>query len=151
MSGGKERVVLYPRLLGGLVLFAQLPQMVVLLLHEVGVLFFLCLVEPVDDGVFPLGHQYLLDLLVVLEADLTRGHAAILLEVGPGGVDDGDVVLLVAWASQRAMEEVLRSLGHLPTLDGVGLGQLGQVGQQLFGDVVPCLALAQAQVNMRAG
>jgi hypothetical protein len=35
------------------------------------------------------------DLLVVLEADLAGRHAAVLLKVGPGGVDDGDVVLLV--------------------------------------------------------
>lgn len=35
------------------------------------------------------------DLLVVLEAYLAHGHAAVLLEVGPWGVDDGDVVLLV--------------------------------------------------------
>jgi hypothetical protein len=85
---------------------------VVLLLLQVGVLFDLGLVESVDDGVFALGDEYLLDLrgvsgwstvggmdtdlLVVLEADLAGGHAAVLLEVGPGGVDDGDVVLLVA-------------------------------------------------------
>jgi hypothetical protein len=124
--------------------------MVLLLLPEVRVLFDLCLVEAVDDGVFPLGDEYPLDLgksasrvwrdeagraadlLVVLEADLPHGHAAILLEVGPGGVDDGDAVLLVA-------------------LDGVGLGQLGQVGQQVLRDVLPCLALAQAQVNVCAG
>ena len=48
--------LIYPRLLCGLVLFPQLPQVVVLLLHEVGVLFFLCLVESVDNGVFSLGH-----------------------------------------------------------------------------------------------
>jgi hypothetical protein len=35
------------------------------------------------------------DLLVVLEADLAGRHAAVLLKVGPGSVDDGDVVLLV--------------------------------------------------------
>jgi hypothetical protein len=43
------------------------------------------------------------DLLVVLEADLTGGHAAVLLKVGPRGVDDGDVILLVAWAGQPKM------------------------------------------------
>ncbi len=52
----------YPRQLVGLVLLAQLPQVVVLLLLQVGVLFDLGLVETVDDGVFPLGDHYPLDL-----------------------------------------------------------------------------------------
>jgi hypothetical protein len=39
---------------------------------------------------------------------------------------------------------------YQPTLDRVGLGQLGQVGQQVLGDVVPGLALAQAQVDVSA-
>jgi len=52
----------YPCQLVGLVLLAQLPQVVVLLLLQVGVLFDLGLVEAVDDGVFPLGDQYPLDL-----------------------------------------------------------------------------------------
>ena len=85
--------------------------MVVLLLLQVRVLFDLGLVEAVDDGVFPLGNEHFLDLgksasgvlevkrmsdlLVVLEADLAGRHAAVLLKVGPGGVDYGDVVLLV--------------------------------------------------------
>jgi hypothetical protein len=69
---------------------------VVLLLLQVGVRFDLGLIEAVDDGVLALGDEYPLDLLVVLEAHLANRHAAILLKVGPGGVDDGDVVLLVA-------------------------------------------------------
>lgn len=35
-------------------------------------------------------------LALVLEADLTGFHAAVLFEVRPWCVDDGDVVLLVA-------------------------------------------------------
>ena len=37
------------------------------------------------------------------------------------------------------------------TLDRVGLGQLAEVGEELFGDVVPCLALTQAEVDVGAG
>lgn len=70
--------------------------MVVLLLPQVWVLFNLGLVETVDDGVFPLWDEYPLHLLVILEAHLADGHAAVLFEIGPRGVDDGDVVLLVA-------------------------------------------------------
>lgn len=33
---------------------------------------------------------------LILEADLADSHAAVLFEVGPGRVDDGDVVLLVS-------------------------------------------------------
>lgn len=73
------------------------------------------LVESVDDGIFPLSHKDPLDLvkkseneiprclgggetaylLVVVEGDLTDCHAAILLEVRPWCVNDGDVILLV--------------------------------------------------------
>ena len=103
--------------------------MVVLLLLQIRMLLDLGLVEPVDDGVLALGHKYTLDLLVVMKADLTSSHAAVLLEIGPWRVDDGDVVLLVA-------------------LDGVGLGQLGQVGQEDLRDIVPSVALIQPQVDM---
>jgi hypothetical protein len=57
-----EKVKTYPRLQGGLVPLAQLPQVVILLLLQVGVLLNLGLVEPVDDGVFSLGDKYFLDL-----------------------------------------------------------------------------------------
>ena len=90
------------------------------------------LVKPIDDRVFALGHEYPLDLLVVMKADLTGGHTAVLLQVGPRRVDDGDIVLLVA-------------------LDRVGLGQLGEVLEQVLGDVVPCVALPQSEVDMCAG
>jgi hypothetical protein len=52
----------HPRQQCGLVLLAQLPQVVVFLLLQVGVVFNLGLVEPVDDGVLPLWDEYLLDL-----------------------------------------------------------------------------------------
>jgi hypothetical protein len=51
-----------PGQLGGLVPLAQLPLPVVLLLLQVGVLFNLGLVEPVDNGIFALGYEYPLDL-----------------------------------------------------------------------------------------
>lgn len=90
----------------GLVPLPQLPSVVLALLLQVGLLLDLGLVEAVDDDVLAGGDEDLLDLALVLEADLAHGHAAVLLKVGPRRVDDGDVVLLVA-------------------LDRVGLGQLG--------------------------
>ena len=56
------RRVAYPRLLGRLVLLAQLLEPVLLFLAQVGVLLLLGLVEAVDDGVFPLGDDETLDL-----------------------------------------------------------------------------------------
>lgn len=82
--------------MGGLVTLPQLAKTVLPLLPEVGVLLDLGLVEAVDDGVLALRDEDALDLALVLEADLAGGHAAILLQVGPGRVDDGDVVFLVA-------------------------------------------------------
>ncbi len=67
-----------------------------------------------------------------MEANLPSSHAAVLLEVGPWGVDDGDVVLLVA-------------------LDRVGLGQLGEILQEVFRDVVPCVSFIQSEVDMCTG
>ena len=37
------------------------------------------------------------------------------------------------------------------TLDRVGLGQLAEVGQELFGNVVPSVAITQTEVDMGAG
>jgi len=37
------------------------------------------------------------------------------------------------------------------TLDRVGLGQLAEVGQELLGNVVPRLAITQAEVDVSAG
>lgn len=36
---------------------------------------------------------------LVMEADLADVHATILFEIGPGRVDDGDVVFFVSWAT----------------------------------------------------
>lgn len=108
----------YPRQLRGLVLLPNLPEVIVLLLLQVGLPLDLCLVEPVDDGVLALGDEDAADAAGVLEADLADLHGAVLAEVGPGGVDDGDVVLLVA-------------------LDGVGLGELGEVGEEGLGEGFP--------------
>ena len=87
------------------------------------------LVQAVHNRILARAHVDPLDLLVVLEAHLTRRHGAILLQVRPGRVDDGDVVLLVA-------------------LDRVGLGQLRAVREQLLGDGVPGLAVAHTQVDV---
>lgn len=102
-------------MLCGLLPLAQLALAVVLLLLEVGVLLHLGLVEPVDYGVFALHHVDFFDLgassgaalrgtsrrrgahqPVVLEADLAVGHTAVLFQVRPRRVYDGDVVLLVS-------------------------------------------------------
>lgn len=128
---GNLEVSTHPLLLRGLVPFPQLSAAVLSFLLQVGLLLDLGLVEPVDDGVLALGHEDLLDLAMVLEADLPDGHAAVLLEVGPRRVDDGDVVLLVA-------------------LDRVRLGQLGQVCHQVLWYVVPGVALIEPQVDVRA-
>jgi hypothetical protein len=50
--------------------------MVVLLLLQVGVFFDLGLIEPVDDGVFPLGNQDLLDLRPFNEVILVRARVS---------------------------------------------------------------------------
>lgn len=39
---------------------------------------------------------------------------------------------------------------RLRTLDGVGLGELGEVVEERLGDAVPFLAFTQAEVNMGA-
>lgn len=49
-------------------------------------------------------------LFVVLEAHLAHSHAAVLFEVGPWRVDDGDVVLFVAWWAHELMFSRLVSL-----------------------------------------
>ncbi len=66
------------------------------------------LVEPIHDLVLPLLHFGLENELLVVKSNLSRRskwnrrtahltdvHASGLLEVGPRGVDDGDVVHLV--------------------------------------------------------
>lgn len=52
-------------------------------------------------------HSVKTHLLLVLKADLTHGHAAVLLQVRPWCVDDRNVVLFVTWgalAEQTAHE-----------------------------------------------
>jgi hypothetical protein len=128
---GDAGFLLLPGLLLGESFPPQLLETVLLLLAEVGVLLDFGLVEAVDDGVLALGDEDASDLLLILEADLADGHAAVLAEVGPGGVDDGDVVLLVP-------------------LDRVGLCELAEVREEVLRDGVPCFALAEAEVDVRA-
>lgn len=79
--------------------------MVFSFLLKIGLFLHLGLVEPVDDDVLALDNENLFNLARILEAHLTGGHAAVLLQIGPGCIDNGDIILLVA-------------------LDGVGLGKL---------------------------
>lgn len=123
---------LAPLELSILVFLAKLLETILLFLLQVGLLLHLCLVEAVDDGVLALRNEDPLDLAVILETNLANLHAAILLQVRPGGVDDGDVVLLVA-------------------LYGVGLGQLRQVHDQGLGQRVPFLACTHSEVDVRTG
>lgn len=112
------RLLLLPDKTRRLVALPQLLQPILALLLQIRLLLDLGLVEAVDDGVLALRDEDALHLPRVLEGDLPDGHGAVLLEVGPRRVDDGDVVLLVA-------------------LDGVGLGQLREVGEEGLGDGVP--------------
>lgn len=80
---------------GGMLLLAAGLQNLFSLHGEVWEFLNLGLVEAVDDGVHAGLDEDFLDFLLVFETDLAGGHAAILLEVGPWGVDDGDVVSLV--------------------------------------------------------
>jgi hypothetical protein len=80
-----------------LVAASQLLETVIALLLQVGLLLHLCLVETVDNGILALRYEYALNFAGILEADLANFHAAVLLEVGPWGVDDCDVVFLVSW------------------------------------------------------
>lgn len=86
----------YPDQLRGLIPLPQLLEAVLPLLLQVGLPLDLCLIEAVDDGVLALDDVHALHLAGILEGDLADLHAAVLLEVGPGRVDDGDVVLLIA-------------------------------------------------------
>lgn len=63
------------------ILLSQLLGSVFLFLSEVWELLNLGLVQTVDDGVLSLCDIDALDLLLVLEADLTGGHATVLLQV----------------------------------------------------------------------
>jgi hypothetical protein len=91
----------YPDQLGCLIPSPKLLQAVILLLLEVGLLLYFGLVETVDDAVLALRDEDALDFAGIFEADLADFHGAIFFEVGPGGVDDGDVVFFVTWARAR--------------------------------------------------
>jgi len=67
----------HPRLLGRLVLLAQLLEPVLLFLSQIGVLLLFGLVEAVDDGVFPLGDYKSLDLCYVSRFVMLWGRASI--------------------------------------------------------------------------
>lgn len=41
--------------------------------------------------------------------------------------------------------------GRKGTLDRIGLGQLGEVHDEIFREGVPCLAFLHAEVDMRTG
>lgn len=103
----------YLLLRSSLILLSNLSVVVVLFLLQVWLALYLGLVEAVDNGVFTLRHMDALHELLVLKADLADVHGAVLFQVRPWRVDDGDVVLLVAFYR-------------------VGLGQLRKVHQQLL-------------------
>lgn len=63
------------------ILLSQFFGSVFLLLSEIWELLNLGFVQTVDDGVLSLCDIDALDLLLVLEADLTGGHAAVLFQV----------------------------------------------------------------------
>lgn len=141
----------YPCLEDSLVALSQLLEAVVSLLLKVWFLLYLCLVEAVDDGVLALGHEDALDLAGVFEADLADFHAAILLQVGPWGIDDCNIVLLVAFGRVLKGAQPGKRSEEVNTFNGVGLCQLSKVHDQLFGKSVPCLTFLHAKVDMCAG
>lgn len=110
----------------------QLLQHLVPLVLQIRLPLHLCLVEPVDDGVLARGDKHAPHLAGVLEAHLADVHGAVLFEVRPGGVYHGHVVLFIA-------------------LDGIRLGQLRQVREEMVGEGVPRLAVVHAEVDVRAG
>lgn len=82
---------------------------------------------------------------MVLECDLAHVHGPILFEVGPGSVDDGDVVLFVAWGFLHKRGLHSEHLGgDKLTFYRVGLGELGEVHDEVLGEVIPLLALLHA-------
>jgi len=71
-----------PLLLRSLLPLSELPQPVVALPLEVGLLLDLCLVEPVDDGVLALGDEDALDLLACEQ--LPKPTDRIISDMGDG-------------------------------------------------------------------
>lgn len=64
-------------------------------------------------------------------------HRAVLFEVGPGRVDDGDVVFLVAWWDGVSVSWTRLPFETVVTFYRVGLGELGQVDEEVLWDVFP--------------
>lgn len=79
----KDRLDTHPGLVYHSVLLPEILFPVFSLLRQVGILLDLGLVEPVDNGVFPLLNIHPLDLFLILEADLASRHATVLLQVRP--------------------------------------------------------------------
>lgn len=127
-----SRLVFSPLLLSSQLIPPQGLDPIVLVLPKIRLLLHPRLVKPVDDGVLPRRHEHALDLAGILERDLPDVHGAVLAEVGPGRVNDGHVVPLVA-------------------LYGVGLCQLRQVRDEVLGEGVPALAVLHAEVDVGAG
>lgn len=87
------------------------------LFTQIRELFNLCLVQAVDNGVFPLLNMYALDLsqqismqtpqaqnthlALILKPNLAHSHTAILLQVTPRRIHNSDVVFLVALNTVR--------------------------------------------------
>lgn len=79
---------------------------------------------------------------------MTGGHRAILVEVGPWRVDDGDVILFVScrWLSVSKCRR--RGYSRRLTLDGVRLGELCAVLEEGLWDIIPCFPVAESYVDV---
>lgn len=101
IKGGGGRT--HPRLRSGLLPPPQLGQALVPQLLQVRPLLDPRPVEPVDDGVLARRDEHAPHLARVLEGHLPDVHGPVLAEVGPRRVNDGHVVLFVAfWQSATA-------------------------------------------------
>lgn len=112
-------------LIPSLLLLARLAFVMALLLKEfflfgaeIGEFLDAGLVQAVDDGVLADFDEDLFDELLVVEGDLSRGHGAVFLEVGPWCVDDGDVILFVSCTIESASRGLL-VFGEGRTVDRV--------------------------------
>jgi len=106
-----------------------------LLLPQVRVLLHLRLVQPVDDSILALLNVDPPHHLLILEAHLPRRHTAALLQIAPWGVDDRDIVLLVAF-------------------DAIRLRELGAVGEERFRYALPLIGRVrrrEAEVDVGGG
>ena len=69
--------------------------------------------QPIDDGIDARLYVASLHLLLLVKAHLPRSHALGLLEIGPGCVDDGEVVLLVSYVNVNSVMSVHIGLCYL--------------------------------------